>query len=271
MDKLISVVIPTFDRQDSTTKAIESVVSSLPALVEIVVVDDGGSLPYSFAAAANRSGIPVRVVRLENNVGAGMARKAGVEAAVGRFIAFLDSDDCYDKGWIDWAISELQTNPQAQTVRVMLSGVVRGARPVGATVRNALAAMPASWRPAACRLVSMLFNPFYMQSILLDRELCEFKDGLRHCEDYYFTSIALFRADVIILPAVVACHLGRPPNSAGGLSAAHSKMHRGEMTVRLALLGHSCVPLVYKLMVPVGMLYQAVRIGLKKLFALTKS
>jgi glycosyltransferase involved in cell wall biosynthesis len=271
MEALVSVVIPTFDRPDSTHRAVESVLSSSPGRVEIVVVDDGGSIRYSYNAPTNPCSIPVRVLRLDQNVGAGMARKAGVDASAGRYIAFLDSDDCYDPGWIDWALTELQSGPPSTSGRLMVSGLVRGARPVGAAVRKALALLPGSWQLTASRLTAILFNPFYTPSILLDREVCEFKDGLRHCEDYYSTSVALFRADRIVLPDLIACRLGRPPNSAGGISALGSKMGTGEMTVRLAFLRHTSVPFLYKLMVPVGMIYQGVRIGMKKLVALAKA
>lgn len=259
MDKLISVVIPTYNRKELTDSAVQSVVSSSQDLLEIIVVDDCGDVAYSFDSAVNSSGILVRVVRLQKNIGAGMARKAGVEEARGKFIAFLDSDDCYDIGWMDYVATMLQTNPTSQNYRVMISGITDGERRVGAVTRRILATIPTPLQSAASRLVATMFNPFYTPSIVLHRDLCFFKDGLRHCEDYYSTAVALFRTDEILLPQVVACHLGRAPNSTGGESAVKEEMYKGEMSVRRAMLTSKDVTFLYKLLVPIGMLYQLVR------------
>lgn len=258
----MSVIIPTYNRKNLTDKAVESVASTFPYLVEIVVVDDCGSVAYSFDAL-NSTGVPVRVVRLNRNVGAGMARQAGVTHATGRFIAFLDSDDRYDAGWIDYVLTLLQSNSEVLHCHVLISGITQGEKKVGGLVRRMLVGMPQALRLVATRIVATLFNPFYTPSIVMSRELCEFKDGLRHCEDFYSTAFALFRVNKIFLPKIVACHLGRAPNSLGGESAAREKMFRGEMRVRFSMLQESGVPLGYKLLVPVGMVYQWCRTGAK--------
>lgn len=265
MDKLISIIIPTFNRKELTDKAIESVVSCTPEFLEIVVVDDFGSAPYMYLESVNKSGVTVRVLRLQENVGAGMARKAGIEIAQGKYIAFLDSDDAYDKGWMDYAISELRFNSKLKKNSVMISGITYGARPASAVVRKVLGALPTYLQLTACRLATTFFNAFYTPSILLNKNLCLFKDGMRHCEDYYSSAVAVFQVDMIVLPRVVACHLGREPNSAGGQSAVKRKMFRGEMGVRWAMLCLPCVPLQYKLFVPLGIIYQVVRTVVKRL------
>jgi len=265
MDRLISIVIPTFDRADLTDRAIQSVVCSMPDQLEVIVVDDCGTIPYHFARGQNASGIVVHVFRLLVNVGPGIARKAGVQFATGRFIAFLDSDDYFDKEWIGHAIAELRKRPVNEYGQLMVSGITMGEKRMGSLVRKWLASLPAAIQLDATRMIVTMFNPFYTQSIVVSRELCFFKEGLRHCEDYYSTAMALFHARTLLLPTVVACYLSRPPNSAGGESAAHTKMFWGEMEVRQSLLMSSSVPLGYKLLLPVGMLYQLVRVGLKRL------
>ncbi len=262
MDKLLSVIIPTYNRKELTNKAVASVVTEFPSLVEIVVVDDCGSFAYSFDAL-NTGGIPVRVIRLNRNVGAGMARQAGVTHASGQFIAFLDSDDCFDAGWIDYVFASLKSRAGNLNCRVLITGIARGERRVGALVRRMLVGLPQSLQLIASRIMATLFNPFYTQSMVMSRELCIFKDELRYCEDYYSTAFALFGANKIFLPKIVACHLGRAPNSPGGLSSVREKMFRGEMQVRFLMLQEPSVPLGYKLLVPVGMAYQWCRAGVK--------
>ena len=261
----MSVIIPTYNRKELTDKAVFSVVTVYPSLVEIIVVDDCGSVAYSFGAL-NSSGVPVRVIQLDRNVGAGMARQAGVVQAMGKFVAFLDSDDSYDKDWVDYVLILLQSGSEILNRHVLITGITQGEKRAGGLVRKMLAGLPLSLQLVVSRIVATQFNPFYTPSIVMSRELCFFKDGLRHCEDYYSTAFALFGSNTIFLPQVVACHLGRAPNSEGGESAAKEKMFRGEMQVRFSMLQESGVPLGYKLLIPVGMVYQWCRSGVKNLF-----
>ncbi|MEO0096418.1 MAG: glycosyltransferase family 2 protein [candidate division WOR-3 bacterium] len=263
MDKLLSIVIPTFNRKTLTDRAVESVRSEFPELVEIIVVDDCSDIPYSFSSH-NSSKIEVKVFRLEKNVGPGMARQAGVKSANGKFIAFLDSDDFYDKGWVDWIIKKIRELNGRDSL-LIISGITKGERKVGALVRKMLSTMPQPLLLFAARVVAIMFNPFYTPSLVMDRELCFFKEGLRYCEDYYLTVYALFHARQLILPNVTAVYLGREPNTWGGETSQRSKMFWGEMQVRMSMWTELQLPLAYKLLIPFGIIYQWLRVGLKLL------
>lgn len=91
-----SVVIPLYDRAHLVADTIQSVRSQDWTDYEIIVVDDGSrDDPEPVIAAI---GDPrVRYIRQEN-AGGGAARNRGIEAAVGRYIAFLDSDDLFLPG-----------------------------------------------------------------------------------------------------------------------------------------------------------------------------
>lgn len=259
MDRLLSVVIPTHNRRQLTNNAIASVNTIYPGEVEIVIVDDCGTEPYTLPESNSKT-ISLKLIRLSKNVGPGVARKMGVEVASGRFIAFLDSDDSYDPGWIDFVVFTLR-NSQPQCL--LMAGKVLGARPIAAFTWGLLSAIPSILRPVACRLISTFFNPFYTPSLVVSKEICIFHESLRHCEDYYSTTFAIFHAENIQLPHAVACKLGRAPNSEGGESSQVRKMFNGEWLVRENLLLSKNVPLGYKVLVLIGMLYQICRSGIK--------
>jgi glycosyltransferase involved in cell wall biosynthesis len=86
----VSVVIPTYDRAQLVTRAIRSALAALSPGDEVVVVDDGST--DDTARAVEEFGPPVRLLRLPHR-GAGAARNAGLAAAHGPLVAFLDSDD----------------------------------------------------------------------------------------------------------------------------------------------------------------------------------
>jgi glycosyltransferase involved in cell wall biosynthesis len=92
MPTTVSVVIPTFNRPQATLKAIASALAQSYPPNEIIVVDDASEPPFS--QAAGTIGDPrVKVLSLPTNRGASAARQAGIDAATGDVIAFLDSDD----------------------------------------------------------------------------------------------------------------------------------------------------------------------------------
>lgn len=73
-------------------RALNSVQNQRMGDVETIVVDDGSS--DDTTPLVERAALPnVRVIRLENNQGVSAARNAGIRAASGALIAFLDSDD----------------------------------------------------------------------------------------------------------------------------------------------------------------------------------
>lgn len=86
MAPLVSVVIPAFNAGPFLRPAALSVLAA-PG-TEAVVVDDGST----DGSLATISDLKVRVVRQENR-GCGAARNAGVRAAAGEFVTFLDADD----------------------------------------------------------------------------------------------------------------------------------------------------------------------------------
>ena len=88
----VSGVIPVRDRAALVGRAIESVLGQQGVDCELIVVDDGSTdaTPAVLASYGER----IRVVTLPPT-GRSAARNAGIEAARGEYIAFLDSDDAW--------------------------------------------------------------------------------------------------------------------------------------------------------------------------------
>lgn len=93
MSARVSCVIPVRDGRRFLEAALGSALAQTLPPAEIIVVDDGSTDGSGEVAAA--ADPAVRVLRHEVSVGAPAARAAGVRAASGDLLAFLDADDLW--------------------------------------------------------------------------------------------------------------------------------------------------------------------------------
>lgn len=263
MDKLISVVIPTFDRKSLTDRAIESITPSCPERFEIIVVDDCGTLPYVYSRAVSRSGVPVRTFRMQTNQGPGPARKFGVEMAEGAIIAFLDSDDVFEPGWPDAIQAEVLRTGNAVRDSFYITGRALGGSAVHKLTSTLLENLPHRFTALCTRVLVVAFNPFYTPATAISKQLCSFWTSGRYCEDYFTNAMAILKARKVSVLSSPACTISRSPGSAGGLSESQRQMWKGEFQIRKSILRDRTIPLVYRMLVPLGMAYALARNTLK--------
>lgn len=88
-----SVIIPVYNRTETLKTAIESVLCQTFRDFEIIVADDGSDETVK-RCLKPYMGL-IRYIRLDKNRGVSAARNAGIKAARGEYIAFLDSDDIW--------------------------------------------------------------------------------------------------------------------------------------------------------------------------------
>jgi glycosyltransferase involved in cell wall biosynthesis len=89
---LISVVIPTYNRKQSISRALESVYDQSFGEFEVIVVDDCSTdgTPETLRA---QNWPRLRIIEHAENKGAAAARNTGFDAAKAPYVALLDSDD----------------------------------------------------------------------------------------------------------------------------------------------------------------------------------
>ncbi len=94
MELLLSIIIPTYNCEAFLQEGIESVLQQLPEDCELIIVDDGstdGTVSKLQAYEGTRSNLEVFY---GEHRGASAARNIGLDLAAGRFVAFMDCDDC---------------------------------------------------------------------------------------------------------------------------------------------------------------------------------
>lgn len=93
---LVSIITSSFNSDDFVEKTIISVLSQTFHDWELIIVDDCSTdssvnLIQNYMINDTR----IKLIQMPRNSGAAVARNAGIEAAIGRYIAFLDSDDLW--------------------------------------------------------------------------------------------------------------------------------------------------------------------------------
>jgi glycosyltransferase involved in cell wall biosynthesis len=87
---LVSIVMAAFNAERYIAEALDSVAAQSGVAWELVVVDDGST--DATAERIARHPVSARYI-YQDNQGPSAARNAGLEATVGDFVVFLDSDD----------------------------------------------------------------------------------------------------------------------------------------------------------------------------------
>jgi glycosyltransferase involved in cell wall biosynthesis len=91
VNPLVSIIVPCYNAARFVSAALDSALAQTWPACEVIVVDDG-SRDESLAVARRYEARGVRVLTQPNR-GAAAARNAGLRAAQGTFIQFLDADD----------------------------------------------------------------------------------------------------------------------------------------------------------------------------------
>jgi|SRR5271170_5833589 len=105
MNPKVSVVIPTYNRAANVQNGIKGVLAQTFSDLEVIVVDDGSS-DGTGEILRDVFGDRIRYY-FQPNQGASVARNRGVAEARGEWIAFLDSDDLWEKEKLEWQFRAL--------------------------------------------------------------------------------------------------------------------------------------------------------------------
>ena len=91
---LLSIIIPAYNAEPYIDKLINALKPQVTTDTEVIVVDDGSKMPYTAPYKW------VHVIRQDNG-GASAARNTGLDAAKGKYIAFIDADDLVSANYLD--------------------------------------------------------------------------------------------------------------------------------------------------------------------------
>lgn len=113
---LVSVITPAYNSEKYISESIESVLSQTYKNWELIIVNDKSTdntkdIIEHYVDKDSR----IRLIELQENSGAAVARNTALESAKGRYIAFLDSDDRWKKNKLEKQIEFMKQNEYSFT------------------------------------------------------------------------------------------------------------------------------------------------------------
>ncbi len=107
---LVSIVIPTYNRQEFLKESIESVLDQTYKNIELIIVDDG-SIDNTKAVVENYlSDSRIKYI-YQTNMGISFARNNGIKFSKGEYLMFLDDDDIYFPYAVEKLLNFLKKQP----------------------------------------------------------------------------------------------------------------------------------------------------------------
>jgi len=173
----VSVIIPTYNRDAMLKDAVDSVLVQDYRDFELIVVDDGSTDRTPEILKSYREDI---TVIHQNNQGVSSARNAGIAAASGRLVAFLDSDDIWMPRKLSIQVDFFRANTEALICQTEETWI-----------RNGIRVNPGKRHQ---KVSGMIFEPSLKlclvspSAVMIRRRLFEkvglFDESLPACEDY---------------------------------------------------------------------------------------
>jgi glycosyltransferase involved in cell wall biosynthesis len=174
---VVSVIIICYNQARFLGDAIESVANQTRRADEIIVVDDGSTEDVGGIVARYPGVACVR----QANAGPSSARNAGLRAARGRYVVFLDADDRLLPEALEAGITSVHAHPGCGWVSGRYRMIDADGNPLRSEAR-ACVATDHYLELLRGNYIGMLASVLYRREIL--EEVNGFDAALRECEDY---------------------------------------------------------------------------------------
>lgn len=121
---MVSVVIPTHNRESLICRAVDSALSQTYGNIEVIVVSDGSEDGTDKLMQEYEKKYPnFRYISYHPGKGGNVARNTGIKNSKGEFVAFLDDDDEWHKDKIEKQIRIIEEDPEVGLVCTAINSV----------------------------------------------------------------------------------------------------------------------------------------------------
>jgi len=110
----VSIITPSYNSSSFVAEMIESVLRQTHTQWELIITDDCSTdRSIEIIERYRKTDARIKLIRLPDNSGSGIARNTSIERASGDVIAFLDSDDLWDSGFLEESLRFMRNKEAA--------------------------------------------------------------------------------------------------------------------------------------------------------------
>ena len=223
----LSVVVVCYNMGPLITQTVESVWASQRMPDEVLLIDDGSDDPETLSRlaaleeASRARRLPLRLIR-QRNAGLSGARNAGLAAATGTFISFIDGDDLIEPPFYGLAVEVMRRNPE-------LGGVGAWALCFGEGVPDGFWNAPQPEFPLMFAENTVIV-PCLMRTAVV-RDLGGFDPRQRFSyEDWdFFTGLIASGRPIVIIPRYLQRYRVRPDSMLRAVSDVQNQLMREQI------------------------------------------
>lgn len=202
MKPSLSIIMPVYNNACYVRNTLLSVIDQTYRDMEVIVIDDGSTdssldICQKIAAQDGR----IRVIHKENG-GVSSARNRGLEEAQGRYIAFVDGDDCIDAKMYEVMIDVLEKEKvDFVNCRVIKECAYETLPYEVGTVE--VSNLPLNFMAKKGCFIDNIWNKVYRRELIGD---IRFNETLAYSEDKLFVTELFLKARSIALVSNVFYH-----------------------------------------------------------------
>jgi glycosyltransferase involved in cell wall biosynthesis len=201
MDPLVTVLLPTYNRSESLSTAIDSVLAQSYSQFELIVIRDGGRPVVS--VMQNYDDSRIHLIDRDENRGKAASLNEALEQAKGKYICYLDDDDQWYPNHLLTLAEALEKHPEYGLAYSDLYKVHY--RPLSGGRRQILAKNVEISRDFD-RMLMFQFNHVLHVSLMHHRDLLKqagpYNEDLRVLIDWDLTRRLCFYTDFLHVPFV---------------------------------------------------------------------
>ena len=220
-DPIVSIVMPTFNRMEFLPATVESVFRQTLPTWELIIADDGSDQDTRTYLESLTRDERVRVLRLKHSGNPGIARNAGIAAARGNLLGFLDSDDLWVPTKLERQLAVLRANPACRWSYTAFVIIDADGAPL-ASERNR------RWAPHCGRIFTQVVRtsasirlPSVVASTDLVREAGGFDEAIDRSEDYDLWLRLALRSPICVVDEPLLLVRRHPSNENRQPGSAH--------------------------------------------------
>jgi teichuronic acid biosynthesis glycosyltransferase TuaG len=250
----ISVIIPCYNCEDTILRALRSVEEQTLTPKEVIIINDGSSLPSSnniidICNSRKEKAFRTILINLGQNCGPGFARNAGWKISSCEYLAFLDADDAWHPMKLEIQYDWMKRRPD-----VLMTGHQSIVIPTDTDLSSIK--LPKKWEAIQVKASIQLFsNRFHTRSVMIKNESpFRFTTKRGNSEDYeLWLEIVLskFPAWRLELPLSFTY---KSQYGSGGLSGRLHQMEKKEIASYFELYRKKLIPALFLItLIPVSL------------------